>query len=53
MKKMKLCICKQTLSRSHKVKKGPIILYDAESQMTVLAKVEKNRASRSKLDGKV
>ena len=41
------------ISRSHTVKRGLIILYDAESQMTVLAKVEKNRASRCKLDGKV
>ena len=39
--------------RSHTVKRGTIILYDAEPQMTVLAKVEKNRASRCKLDGKV
>ena len=29
------------ISRSHMVKRGPIILYDAEPQMTVLAKVEK------------
>ena len=41
------------ISRSHTVKRGTIILYDAEPQMTVLAKVEKNRASRCKLDGKV
>ena len=41
------------ISSSHTVKREPIILYDAESQMTVLAKVEKNRASRCKLDGQV
>ena len=29
------------ISRSYTVKRGPIILYDAEPQMTVLAKVEK------------
>ena len=29
------------ISRSHTVKRGPIIQYDAEPQMTVLAKVEK------------
>ena len=29
------------ISSSHTVKRGSIILYDAESQMTVLAKVEK------------
>ena len=29
------------ISRSHTAKGGPIILYDAEPQMTVLAKVEK------------
>ena len=39
------------ISRSHTVKRGPIILCDAEPQMTVLAKVEKNRASHCKLDG--
>ena len=42
MKKMKLCICNQTLiSRSHTVKKGPIILYDAELDDGTSYKVEK------------
>ena len=37
------------ISRSHTVKRGPIITYDAEPQMTVLAKVEK----KIRHDGKV
>ena len=41
------------ISRSRTVKRGLFILYDAESKMMVLAKVEKNRASHCKLDRKV